>query len=323
MCCPRPRGSRRQRRWVSSPSRRCAAATGPGDASWAPIRAASTSTAAPAISGSCAASGLPWRRSGPASADAPPPRPPRLPVCADDDRPRRCRPAAAQSTTHVPAGATPQQALPRATPAASPTHQTRRSWPVATQLSSCHDSSAPPVLACVPPRTCTCCSGPVTHHDGRVGYHDFQKYMNDKELQLYRIFLAIDVEFLKVPVVAHLRGHGGQVTAGVPRGCWLSERGRSPRRLGADLDMPSGMAAAASKIFHAILFGRSAHTFTTRKDRWCDGCQGFSMHASICQTRSECPMSITDRSPSIEITETENEHLLNPDICEAFGLTLS
>lgn len=58
------------------------------------------------------------------------------------------------------------------------------------------------------PRTCTCCSGPVTHHDGRVGYHDFQTYMNDKELQLYRIFLAIDVEFLKLPVVAHLRGHG-------------------------------------------------------------------------------------------------------------------
>jgi len=48
----------------------------------------------------------------------------------------------------------------------------------------------------------------VTHHDGRVGYHDFQTYMNDKELQLYRIFLAIDVEFLKLPVVAHLRGHG-------------------------------------------------------------------------------------------------------------------
>ncbi|KAG8070378.1 hypothetical protein GUJ93_ZPchr0006g44124 [Zizania palustris] len=30
--------------------------------------------------------------------------------------------------------------------------------------------------------------------DGRVGYDDFRKYMDDKELELYRIFQAIDVE---------------------------------------------------------------------------------------------------------------------------------
>ncbi|XP_066335866.1 uncharacterized protein [Miscanthus floridulus] len=32
------------------------------------------------------------------------------------------------------------------------------------------------------------------HHDGRVGYDDFRRYMDDKELELYRIFQAIDVE---------------------------------------------------------------------------------------------------------------------------------
>jgi len=30
--------------------------------------------------------------------------------------------------------------------------------------------------------------------DGRVGYDDFRRYMDDKELELYRIFQAIDVE---------------------------------------------------------------------------------------------------------------------------------
>lgn len=30
--------------------------------------------------------------------------------------------------------------------------------------------------------------------DGRVGYQEFRKYMDDKELELYRIFQAIDVE---------------------------------------------------------------------------------------------------------------------------------
>jgi solute carrier family 25 (mitochondrial phosphate transporter), member 23/24/25/41 len=30
--------------------------------------------------------------------------------------------------------------------------------------------------------------------DGRVGYDDFRRYMDDKELELYRIFRAIDVE---------------------------------------------------------------------------------------------------------------------------------
>jgi solute carrier family 25 phosphate transporter 23/24/25/41 len=30
--------------------------------------------------------------------------------------------------------------------------------------------------------------------DGRVGYEDFRRYMDDKELELYRIFQAIDVE---------------------------------------------------------------------------------------------------------------------------------
>ncbi|KAJ1387757.1 EF-Hand 1, calcium-binding site, partial [Sesbania bispinosa] len=30
--------------------------------------------------------------------------------------------------------------------------------------------------------------------DGRVDYHDFRRYMDDKELELYRIFQAIDVE---------------------------------------------------------------------------------------------------------------------------------
>lgn len=30
--------------------------------------------------------------------------------------------------------------------------------------------------------------------DGRIDYHDFRRYMDDKELELYRIFQAIDVE---------------------------------------------------------------------------------------------------------------------------------
>lgn len=30
--------------------------------------------------------------------------------------------------------------------------------------------------------------------DGRVNYHEFRQYMDDKELELYRIFQAIDVE---------------------------------------------------------------------------------------------------------------------------------
>ena len=30
--------------------------------------------------------------------------------------------------------------------------------------------------------------------DGRVEYHEFRRYMDDKELELYRIFQAIDVE---------------------------------------------------------------------------------------------------------------------------------
>lgn len=30
--------------------------------------------------------------------------------------------------------------------------------------------------------------------DGRVDYQEFKKYMDDKELELYRIFQAIDVE---------------------------------------------------------------------------------------------------------------------------------
>ncbi|XWS51526.1 hypothetical protein CRYUN_Cryun12cG0183300 [Craigia yunnanensis] len=32
------------------------------------------------------------------------------------------------------------------------------------------------------------------NRDGRVDYHDFKRYMDDKELELYRIFQAIDVE---------------------------------------------------------------------------------------------------------------------------------
>lgn len=32
------------------------------------------------------------------------------------------------------------------------------------------------------------------NHDGRVDYQEFRKYMDDKELELYRIFQAIDVE---------------------------------------------------------------------------------------------------------------------------------
>lgn len=30
--------------------------------------------------------------------------------------------------------------------------------------------------------------------DGRVDYEEFKRYMDDKELELYRIFQAIDVE---------------------------------------------------------------------------------------------------------------------------------
>lgn len=30
--------------------------------------------------------------------------------------------------------------------------------------------------------------------DGRIDYHEFRRYMDDKELELYRIFQAIDVE---------------------------------------------------------------------------------------------------------------------------------
>ncbi|KAG8379635.1 hypothetical protein BUALT_Bualt07G0109500 [Buddleja alternifolia] len=33
-----------------------------------------------------------------------------------------------------------------------------------------------------------------SNHDGRVDYQEFKKYMDDKELELYRIFQAIDVE---------------------------------------------------------------------------------------------------------------------------------
>lgn len=32
------------------------------------------------------------------------------------------------------------------------------------------------------------------NHDGRVDYLEFKRYMDDKELELYRIFQAIDVE---------------------------------------------------------------------------------------------------------------------------------
>ena len=32
------------------------------------------------------------------------------------------------------------------------------------------------------------------NRDGRVDYHEFRRYMDDKELELYRIFQAIDVE---------------------------------------------------------------------------------------------------------------------------------
>lgn len=32
------------------------------------------------------------------------------------------------------------------------------------------------------------------NQDGRVDYQEFRKYMDDKELELYRIFQAIDVE---------------------------------------------------------------------------------------------------------------------------------
>lgn len=32
------------------------------------------------------------------------------------------------------------------------------------------------------------------NRDGRVDYYEFRKYMDDKELELYRIFQAIDVE---------------------------------------------------------------------------------------------------------------------------------
>lgn len=33
-----------------------------------------------------------------------------------------------------------------------------------------------------------------SNSDGRVTYHEFRRYMDDKELELYRIFQAIDVE---------------------------------------------------------------------------------------------------------------------------------
>lgn len=32
------------------------------------------------------------------------------------------------------------------------------------------------------------------NHDGQVDYEEFRQYMDDKELELYRIFQAIDVE---------------------------------------------------------------------------------------------------------------------------------
>lgn len=32
------------------------------------------------------------------------------------------------------------------------------------------------------------------NRDGRIDYHEFRRYMDDKELELYRIFQAIDVE---------------------------------------------------------------------------------------------------------------------------------
>lgn len=45
------------------------------------------------------------------------------------------------------------------------------------------------------------------NRDGRVDYHEFRRYMDDKELELYRIFQAIDVE------------HNGCIS---PEGLWDS-----------------------------------------------------------------------------------------------------